>query len=329
MATGVVNFLGFRQVSKGYFDALSAAEKKNYMWFVREIESGETKHAEIYFGTRKYGELNDDEQESIKLNNLLTAMGSMVDDDGNWVGFPELSVSGNTLADFLENIVEHFEEEIAEQEHGVEEALSAETAERQAADEELIEAINQESELRAESDEALSGMIHEVDVKVDNLEEKVQELINLGVLHFAGTASAISGDTIILFDGTEIEPSSANTGDVWIIGKAEYASNGEEWIELGDDEALAKLIADLAAEKASRQAEDAALNDKIGGLDARVDALESDTTHLIMGDDVEEYDEGELDVIVNSQIANVATNGGTALIQNDATLDNTVVVAGE
>jgi polyhydroxyalkanoate synthesis regulator phasin len=306
------NFLGFRQVSKAYFDSLTSAAKKNYLWFVRDLEAtGTTIPAAVYFGTRKYGEVNQDEMESTKLDNLIESMGSMVNSDGTWSGVQGLS--GETVTEVIE---------------ALKALVEAEAAARQEADEELVEAINQESELRAEGDEILSARTDEVEERVSDLEQQIADLKSLGILHFVDVASAISGETIIiLMDGTEVEASSANTGDIYMIDKAEYASNGVKWVDLGDESQFAQLKEALAAEIAARQAGDAELDDKIGGLDARVDALESDPTHIIMGDDLEEYDEGEQDVIVNSQLSNVATNGGTALIQSDATLDGTVVVS--
>lgn len=58
----MTEFLGFKQVTKKYYDKTANNEKVGYLWLVRDgeyAEDGETlkeaKSSDIYFGTRHYG----------------------------------------------------------------------------------------------------------------------------------------------------------------------------------------------------------------------------------------------------------------------------------
>ena len=63
-------FLGIKQVTRAYFDALQDADKKGYLWFVY-TESPE--RCEIYLGTRKYGETTNGSDEII--DKIISALG--------------------------------------------------------------------------------------------------------------------------------------------------------------------------------------------------------------------------------------------------------------
>jgi len=56
----------------------------------------------------------------------------------------------------------------------------------------------------------------------------------VGTFKFKGNAEAISADeTTLTVNGEPVVASSANTGYVYQIDDAEYASNGEKWVKLG------------------------------------------------------------------------------------------------
>ena len=51
---------GIKQATAQEYTETSEELRKGYIWFVRHInESGDTVHAEVYLGNRKYGEIND------------------------------------------------------------------------------------------------------------------------------------------------------------------------------------------------------------------------------------------------------------------------------
>lgn len=58
----MANFKGFKQETLTNYNALTKEEKLNYLWLVRDVDkSGETevvKSSAIYFGSRKYAEVN-------------------------------------------------------------------------------------------------------------------------------------------------------------------------------------------------------------------------------------------------------------------------------
>ena len=81
----MANFKGFKKVSLETYLATSEQERKNYLWFVRDL-SGDTASA-IYFGNRLYAEVNSDTESEIKVANILESLGGLVDENGEWVGF--------------------------------------------------------------------------------------------------------------------------------------------------------------------------------------------------------------------------------------------------
>lgn len=81
-------FKGFRQVTKDFFDALTAEEKMGYLWFVRSnIITGDTEEydGDIFLGTRHYGHQGSDvEALEDRLNRILYNAG-IVDESGNTI----------------------------------------------------------------------------------------------------------------------------------------------------------------------------------------------------------------------------------------------------
>lgn len=114
----MANFKGFKQVSLAAYNGLGNEEKKNYLWLVRDLSGGTVVSSAIYFGTRKYAEVNDAVTE--KVNRLINGLASIVDENGDFVGFMseghELLSSANSLTELfeiLENAVLVNEAEIA------------------------------------------------------------------------------------------------------------------------------------------------------------------------------------------------------------------------
>ena len=100
----MANFKGFKQVSLATYNGLGNEEKKNYLWLVRDLSGGTVVSSAIYFGTRKYAEVNDAVTE--KVDRLINGLASIVDENGDFVGFMseghELLSSANSLTELFE-----------------------------------------------------------------------------------------------------------------------------------------------------------------------------------------------------------------------------------
>lgn len=200
----MANFKGFKQVSLATYNATSDAEKKNYMWLVRELSGETVLSSAIYFGTRKYAEINDDAASEAKVESIVESLGGLVDENGEWLGFlpfEEHDLLGNSgvtsvtdalsvleaaiLANaeaidaqedrlgVLETAVDgkvstaDYEAKIAE----IEEALDGVTSDALSAITEELEAIEDEIQTKAEKSE-----VEAVDEKVDTVSAKADEL---------------------------------------------------------------------------------------------------------------------------------------------------------
>lgn len=83
-----IYFRGWGQYTKEQFDNLSDVDKKGKLLFVRDLDqSGETRNAQIYFGTRLYAEINDSGETSEIINNIINSLGAMVTSRGEFVRF--------------------------------------------------------------------------------------------------------------------------------------------------------------------------------------------------------------------------------------------------
>ena len=100
----MANFKGFKQVSLAAYNGLGNEEKKNYLWLVRDLSGSTVVSSAIYFGTRKYAEVNDAVTE--KVDRLINGLASIVDENGDFVGFMseghELLSSANSLTELFE-----------------------------------------------------------------------------------------------------------------------------------------------------------------------------------------------------------------------------------
>ena len=79
----MINFKNFKQVKYTTFIGTPDSEKIGYMWLVRDESNG---MSYIYFGSRKYAEIND-VSESNKLSQIFTTLGDAINENGEWVGF--------------------------------------------------------------------------------------------------------------------------------------------------------------------------------------------------------------------------------------------------
>ena len=142
----MINFKNFKQVKYTTFLGTPDSEKIGYMWLVRDESNG---MSYIYFGSRKYAEIND-VSESNKLSQIFTTLGDAINENGEWVGFTD----GTDVISNAQNISEAIS--------SLDTALGTKT-------EEINNAIN---EIKAQ----ISGVFHFKGI-VDTV-EKLNEVID-------------------------------------------------------------------------------------------------------------------------------------------------------
>ena len=291
----MANFKGFKQVSLDAYINTPLEEKKNYLWLVRELSGETVLSSAIYFGTRKYAEVNDSTQTDAKVDRLIAGLATIVDENGDFAGFlnegHELLSSATTLTELfeiLENAVldnaeaingkvsqDDYDRKIAELEEKIgdisEDTITAITEQLEAIEEEIegkadkkdVEDVDKKvDDLAVEVSDALDGINGQLTAITSELETVASELGNkadaddvyskdetysqeeidekidakvAGLFHFVGEAESVSADetTLALANGDEVVAAEENKGDVYQIGDAEYASNGEKWVKLG------------------------------------------------------------------------------------------------
>ena len=264
---------GFKQVRfETYQAAVSAGTADDYLWLVREF-SGETPiSAAIYYGDRKYAELNTESQDQ-KVLNIIDALGNMIDENGEWAGFlptHTILAEANSVTDALEALEDAILDntalisgkvDIADYEAAMAAVESAITA-----NEGAIAALAEELNLKADKDDVYTK--EEIDAKI------------AGAFHFKGVASGVSEDFTTIYGedaGEGIVASSENIGDVYQIGDKEYASNGSLWVELGfnfDLTPILNKIAELEAALEQERNEREALAEDLADLSEKVDELD-------------------------------------------------------
>ena len=197
-----VTFKGFKQVSLEAYNALTDAEKKHYMWLVRELENGVPVSSAIYFGTRKYAEVNDDSASAEKFDNLLASLGELVDENGEFLGFlpvdeHELLASAGTFSEafsILEAAVlanadeiagkvsqDEYEAKMAELDGSIanlEEKIEGLSGDVISAMTEQVEELAEKVEEKADKAdlENVEGKVDELGQKAEELEQKADEL---------------------------------------------------------------------------------------------------------------------------------------------------------
>lgn len=96
----MANFKGFKQETLTNYNALTKEEKLNYLWLIRDVDkSGETeivKSSAVYFGSRKYAEVNGSDEELVaKINAITSALGMVAGQDGAFE--PYLPIDGDAI----------------------------------------------------------------------------------------------------------------------------------------------------------------------------------------------------------------------------------------
>ena len=102
-------FKGFKQVTLEQYNSVVKAERLNYMWLVREksADSDVVKSSAIYFGNRKYAEINNSNEELVnKLNSIVSVLGMTVGEDGTFNKYLPIAedaiLSGETITNVSE-----------------------------------------------------------------------------------------------------------------------------------------------------------------------------------------------------------------------------------
>ena len=174
----MANFKGFKQVSLATYNGLTDEEKKQYLWLVRDVQEGVVASSAIYFGTRKYAEVNDNSASEEQFSNLLASLGDLVDENGEFVGFlpvedHELLASAETITEafsILENAILAAKDELAGKVS--QDEYDAKVAELEAKNAELEGKID---DLASEVASAVTADIEAVKEDIQTLEGKVDE----------------------------------------------------------------------------------------------------------------------------------------------------------
>lgn len=107
----MANFKGFKQETLTNYNKLTKEQKLNYLWLVRDVDkSGETeivKSSAIYFGSRKYAEVNGSDDELVaKINAITSALGMVAGQDGAFETYLPIKgdaiLSGETITNVSE-----------------------------------------------------------------------------------------------------------------------------------------------------------------------------------------------------------------------------------
>ena len=208
----MANFKGFKQVSLATYNGLGNEEKKNYLWLVRDLSGGTVVSSAIYFGTRKYAEVNDAVTE--KVDRLINGLASIVDGNGDFVGFMseghELLSSANSLTELFEIL---------------ESAVLANEA----------EIAGKTDKTFVEGELAKKADATEVQAKIDELNPKLEETASAVQSGLTQDLEAVKGDVAGLQQGL------ANTNAA-VATKAEQADLEEVSAKAAALEAIASSI---------------------------------------------------------------------------------------
>lgn len=248
-------FKGFKQVSLSTYNQTSAEDKKEYLWLVREFSGETVLSSAIYFGTRKYAELNNDSAANEKINNIIASLGDAIDANGEWVGFLpfeeheilggtgltsvsdaltvlEAAILANTDAITGKVSQSEYDAKVAEIEGKLEQisgsTLSAVTAE--------IEALEAEIATKASKDEldAVDDKVDDVSQKADELEDSISALTQ--ILETKADAADVYTKNEVY---TKSEVDAKVAGVFHFVGNADAVSSDFTTITVNGEDILA------------------------------------------------------------------------------------------
>ena len=172
----MANFKGFKQVSLETYNGLTDEQKKQYLWLVRDVQNNEVLSSAIYFGTRKYAEVNDSSASEEQFSNLLASLGSLVDENGEFLGF--LPVEEHALlasAETFSDAIVLLEQAVLQNAEAIQGKVSQEEYDRKVAELEgrLDEVASEVASAVTEDIEALKSEVGALEDGMESLNEKV------------------------------------------------------------------------------------------------------------------------------------------------------------
>ena len=287
-------FLGIKQVTlNSYLNDYTAEEKKGYLWVVRDLDGSDVVSSKIYFGNRLYAETNDGSAATLA-DNLKTAFGGLLDENGEFVGFPfggEDTAADHPIlsqnADDVLDILKNLESAIVEAQSALTETVDVadfqaavadiEAVQGEVADikEDVIDLQGDVSDLQdevadlksdvADINEVISGLTADLEnvYTKDEIDGKIA-----GVWHFKGEVESI-----------EELPGNAENGDVYQVGEKEYAWNGTEWVELGFNLDLSNYATKQDVEDAIDEVVEN-VNEALSGISSDINEISSAVNDL-------------------------------------------------
>lgn len=191
----MADFKGFKQVTLSTYLATSEENRKDYLWFVRELSGESVISVAIYLGNRKYADLTGEAAE-VKVENLIHSLGSFVDENGEWVGFlpiEEHEILGNSGVTSVEDALSALEAAIIANADAISGKASKEELNEKVAEltEYVNSAISQESaaveELSEEVELTQSALTREIQIR----EETISALTEFIVEKFTVTGDDV------------------------------------------------------------------------------------------------------------------------------------------
>lgn len=275
----MANFKGFKQVSLATYNGYTDEEKKNHLWLVRDLSGETVLSSAIYFGTRKYAEVNDDSAVEAKLDRLIAGLADVVDENGDFVGFTpdhELLSSAETLTELFEIL---------------ESAVLA-----------TVDSLSN----KADKDEVESKLA-ELEEKIDEASAEIESGITKDIEELKGDLENVEGSI------STINESLSNLSDV-VDQKAEKSDLDAVSDKVDTLEAISSAITEELAEKADK--DDVYTKEEI---DAKVvglfhfvgeaESISADETTIVVNGESIVADESNVGAVYQIGDAEYASNG--------------------